>query len=263
MAAAITLITGASGGIGEALTRVAARAGRRLVLTARSAPRLNAVADAITAEGRARPDIVALDLGAAGAADRLAEVLAGRGLAVAELVNNAGYGIVGRLAKGDRADQVGMVDLNVRALTDLTIRFLPEIVAARGGVLNVASVASYLPGPGMAVYYASKAYVLSFSEALAQELKGEVRVTVLCPGPVPTGFQERANPGRGISAPSVLRMSALAVAEEGWRGFERGKRVVVPGFFNKLVAFIVWHSPRSIILPLTSVVATKRHGEAS
>jgi len=263
MAAAVTLITGASGGIGEALAQVAAKAGRRLVLTARSAGRLNAVADAIAAEGHARPETVALDLGAAGATDRLAETLAARGLTVAELVNNAGYGVVGRLIKGERADQVGIVDLNVRALTDFTIRFLPEIVAARGGVLNVASVASYMPGPGMAIYYASKAYVLSFSEALAQELKGEARVTVLCPGPVPTGFQERANPGRGISAPSLLRMSALEVAEEGWRGFERGKRVVIPGFFNKLVAFFVWHSPRSLILPLTSMVATKRHGEAS
>ncbi len=263
MAAAVTLITGASGGIGQALAQVAARAGRRLVLTARSAACLNAVADAIAAEGRARPDIVALDLGAAGAADRLAEALAARGLGVAELVNNAGYGYVGRLAKGDRAEQVGIVDLNVRALTDLTLRFLPEIVAARGGVLNVASVASYLPGPGMAIYYASKAYVLSFSEALAQELKGDVRVTALCPGPVPTAFQERANPGRGISSPVLLRMSADRVAEIGWRGFERGKRVVVPGFFNKLVAFFAWHSPRSLILPLTSEVATRRHGEAS
>jgi short-subunit dehydrogenase len=259
---AITLITGASGGIGEAIAHVAARAGRRLVLVARSIDRLNAVADAIAAEGHARPEIIALDLGEAGAVDRLAEALAARGLAVAELVNNAGYGLVGLLAKGDRAGQLGMIDLNIRALTELTIRFLPEIVAARGGVLNVGSVASYLPGPGMAVYYASKAYVLSFSEALAQELKGEVRVTALCPGPVPTGFQERANPGRGLSFPLLLRISADRVAEEGWHGFERGRRVVIPGFFNKLVAFFSQRSPRSLVLPLAAVVATKRRGEA-
>ena len=258
----ITLITGASSGIGEAIAHVAARTGRRLVLVARSADRLDAVADAIAAEGHERPEIIALDLGEAGAADRLAEALAARGLAVAELVNNAGYGRVGLLAKGDRADQVGIIDLNIRALTELTIRFLPEIVVARGGVLNVGSVASYLPGPGMAIYYASKAYVLSFSEALAQELKGEVRVTALCPGPVPTGFQERANPGRGLSFPFLLRMSADRVAEEGWRGFEQGRRVVIPGFFNKLVAFFAQHSPRSLVLPLASVVATKRRGEA-
>lgn len=258
MPPSVTLITGASGGIGEALARVAAKAGRRLVLVARSAERVNAVADAIAAEGHLRPDTVALDLGEAGAADRLAEALARRGLMVCELVNNAGYGLVGPAAELDRSTQVGIVDLNVRALTDLTVRFLPEILAERGGILNVASVASFLPGPGMAVYYASKAYVLSFSEALSAELAGQVRVTALCPGPTPTGFQERANPGGEDMFRLLPKMSAERVAEIGWRGFERGKRVVIPGVINRLIAFFAPRSPRSLVLFISSWLAAIR-----
>jgi short-subunit dehydrogenase len=262
MAAAVTLITGASGGLGEALAHVAAKAGRRLLLVARSTERLNAVADAIAAEGHTRPEIVALDLGEAGAADRLAGALVARGLTVAELVNNAGYGLVGPVAESDRAGLVGIVDLNVRALTDLTVRFLPEIVEARGGILNVASVASFLPGPGMAVYYASKSYVLFLSEALYSELKGTVRVTALCPGPTPTGFQERANPGGKSLFPLMPKMSAEQVAEIGWRGFERGRRVVIPGLINKLVAFFAPRGPRSLLLAIVSRISTKRQSVA-
>jgi hypothetical protein len=166
--------------------------------------------------------------------------------------------LVGAVAELDRAAQLGIVDLNVRALTDLTAKFLPEILAARGGILNVASVAAYLPGPGMAAYYASKAYVLSFSEALTYELKGRVRVTALCPGPTPTGFQKRANPGGSTMFPFVPKTSAERVAEEGWRGFERGRRVVIPGIVNKLAAVGVSRVPRRVVLGIGSRAMARR-----
>lgn len=189
--ATVTVITGASGGIGEELAIVAAKAGRNLVLVARSTEGLARVADRIASQDLARPEIVAVDLGEADAADRLSETLAKKSLTVSELVNNAGYGLVGPVAALDRKQQLGIVDLNIRALTDLTLRFLPEILQARGGILNVASTAAFQPGPNMAIYYASKSFVLSFTEALAYELRGRVRVSALCPGPVPTGFQDR------------------------------------------------------------------------
>jgi short-subunit dehydrogenase len=255
---AVTVITGASSGIGAALAHEAARAGRKLVLVARSAERLAIVAGAIAAEGHARPEIVALDLSEAGAADRLAAELAKRSLSVFELVNNAGYGLTGPVVAHSRADEIGIVDLNVRALTDLTLCFLPEIIAAKGGVLNVASVAAFQPGPFKAIYYASKSYVLSFSEAIAYELWGRVRVTALCPGPVPTNFQARSNPGKAPRLSQLRGMSAEKCAAIGWRGFEAGKRVVIPGFMNKLIAFISPRMPRKPVLAVSAYLSASR-----
>src|SRR6185295_4982965 len=258
--AAITLITGASGGIGEELAVVAAKAGRKLVLVSRSAEGLAKVADRIAGAGHPRPETIGLDLSETGAADRLAELLAKKNLTVSELVNNAGYGLVGPVAKLDRAQQVGILDLNVRALTDLTLRFLPEIIAARGGILNVASTAAFQPGPNMAVYYASKSYVLSFTEALAYELRRKIRVSALCPGPVPTGFQKRAN--RGPARMSHLPgMPASKVAEIGWRGFVAGKRVVIPGFMNKITAFSGPRVPRAAVLAIAAYLASNRRNK--
>jgi uncharacterized protein len=258
MTVAVTVITGASGGIGEALAHAAGKSGRKLVLVARSAKGLKKVADAIAKGGQTRPETIAMDLGEAGAADRLATRLKKRGLSVSELVNNAGYGLVGRTDKLHQAAQLGIVDLNVRALTDLTLRFLPEIVSARGGVLNVSSTAAFQPGPQMNVYYASKAYVLFFTEALHHELKGRVRVTALCPGPTPTGFFERATPGRGIRLMLLPQTSATAVAEAGWRGFERGKRVVIPGLVNKLGVFFAPFTPRPMLLSMVAMLQANR-----
>ena len=258
---AVTVITGASSGIGAALAHEAARAGRKLVLVARSAEGLAKVADAIAAKGHARPETIALDLAGAGAVDRLAGELAKREFSVAELVNNAGYGLVGPLAAHSRADQLGIVDLNVRALTDLTLRFLPEIAATKGGILNVASTAAFQPGPFAAIYYASKSYVLSFSEALAYELRRRVRVTALCPGPVPTNFQRRANPGKDTLFSQLPGMSAEKCAAIGWRGFEAGKRVVIPGVFNKVGAFFAPRMPRKPVLAASAYLATKRRAK--
>lgn len=248
----VTVVTGASGGIGEELAYCAARAGRKLMLVARSGEKLKEVAERVAKIGGKTAEIVVLDLGTPGAAETLARALKEKNLRVAELVNNAGYGLAGLLEKADTADQLGIVDLNVRTLTALTLRFLPEIIEAEGGVLNVASTAAFQPGPNMAIYYASKAYVLSFSEALWFEVKGRVRVTCLCPGPVPTQFSARANRGKRLRLMQLSMTSAVYVAEAGWRGFERGKRVVVPGVLNRISVFFTPFIPRRLLLPVVS-----------
>lgn len=255
--AAITLITGASGGIGEELAVCAAQAGRSLVLVARSAEGLARVASRIVAAGHARPETLVLDLMVPDAGSRLAAKLAEKTLTVAELVNNAGYGLVGPVAALDHREQLGIVDLNVRALTDLTLAFLPGILRARGGILNVASTAAFQPGPNMAIYYASKSYVLSFTEALAYELRGRVRVSALCPGPVPTGFQKRANMGK-TRISQLPGMAPGKVAAIGWRGFEAGKRVVIPGAMNRLTAFFGPRAPRAAVLGVAAYLASHR-----
>jgi short-subunit dehydrogenase len=164
------------------------------------------------------------------------------------VVNNAGFGLLGAAQALDRAEQLAMIDLNVRALTELSLAFVDSLERRHGGILNVASVAGFLPGPGMAVYYATKAFVLSFSEALHYELKPRgVRVTALCPGPVPTEFQARA----GVSAatfPSALIRSAEDVAKEGYLGLRQGRRLVVPGLANKLVTALVRLVPHGLLL---------------
>jgi short-subunit dehydrogenase len=244
----VTLITGSSSGIGSALAREFAAHGHALVLIARREPRLAQLADEIAARGRPRPHVLPLDLTRADATARIGEALAAQGLEPQFLVNNAGFGLAGAAAELDRAAQLCMIDLNIRALTDLSLAFIDSLARHQGGLLNVASVAGFLPGPGMAVYYASKAYVLSFSEALHRELSGRgVRVTVLCPGPVPTEFQARA----GISMrdfPRILTRSAEQVAAEGYRGLMAGRRLVVPGLPNKLATMLVRLAPRGLVL---------------
>jgi short-subunit dehydrogenase len=166
------------------------------------------------------------------------------------VVNNAGFGLLGAADKLDRAEQLAMIDVNVRALTDLSLAFIESLKRRRGGILNVASIAAFMPGPGMAVYYASKAYVLSFSEALHRELKPKgVRVTVLCPGPVPTEFQARAGM-TGDAFPRLLTRSAEQVARDAYRGLKQGRRVVVPGLATSAVATVIRFVPRSILLSL-------------
>lgn len=246
----VAVITGASSGIGAALASLFAADGHEVVLVARSETGLNAVAEAIAADGRPRPLVLPLDLSSAGSGDRLEEALAARKLAPAFVVNNAGFGLLGLAASRDRAEQLAMIDLNVRALTDLSLRFLPSLKEKRGGLLNVASVAGFLPGPGQAVYYATKAYVLSFTQALAEEIAGSgVRVSALCPGPVPTGFQARAGVKRARKI-GPLVLSAERVAREGYDGLMAGKRVVVPGFANKLVTFLPRLLPRGAVARL-------------
>ncbi len=244
----VTLITGASAGIGAELARVFAEHGHEVVLVARRQDRLVALAEEIAASGRPRPTVVAVDLERRDAVARIAAELSSRGLEPANVVNNAGFGLVGPAAALARDQQLAMIDLNVRALTELSVAFVESLARHRGGVLNVASIAAFLPGPGMAVYYASKAYVLSFSEALHCELaKRGVRVTALCPGPVPTEFQARAGIGsRGMR--SVLTLSAAHVARIGYDGFMRGKRVVVPGALSRIALLLLHLTPNALLM---------------
>jgi short-subunit dehydrogenase len=244
----VTLITGASAGIGMELARIFAAKGHRVALTARRADRLSQLAGEIVAAGGAQPIVIPCDLEQADACDTIQGALAAAGVELEYLVNNAGFGIFGHAIKRDRNDQLGMVAVNIRALTDLTLRFSDQLIRNRGGILNIGSIAAFLPGPGMAIYYASKAYVLSFSEAMRRELAPQgVRVTVVCPGPVPTDFQVRAGIRPGFDS-AVLNVSPAEVARQGYEGLMANKRAVLPGLGIKLVPFLLRLFPRSFVL---------------
>jgi uncharacterized protein len=247
---AVTLITGASAGIGADLARVFAAHGHELVLVARRQDRLEALADEIAASGRARPVVLAADLEQRDAAVKIRGQLLLLELEPAFVVNNAGFGLVGSATALSRDEQLGMIDLNVRALTELSLIFVESLARHRGGILNVASIAAFLPGPSMAVYYATKAFVLSFSEALHQELADRgVRVTALCPGPVITEFQARS--GMRINrAMSLVLVPPDRVAQIGYDGLMRGKRVVVAGLGNKIAAILLRFVPHALLLRL-------------
>ncbi len=257
----VAVITGASAGIGLALARTFSARGHELVLVARRERELARLADELAASGARRPTIIALDLALPGAVDRIAAELAERGLAPQYVVNNAGFGLIGTAGELDRAEQLAMIDLNVRTLADLSLAFIPSLARHRGGILNVASVAGFLPGPGMAVYYATKAFVLSFSEALHAELASRgVRVSVLCPGPVPTEFQARA----GIAARrSMMDRSAEQVARAGYEGLMRGRCTIVPGWQNWIVSRLPRLIPRALMLALVGRRQAGRFGARS
>lgn len=244
----VALITGASAGIGTELARVFASGGHRVALVARREDRLAALADEIKAAGGATPIIIPCDLTQPDAGDRIAEALAAAGVEVEYVVNNAGFGLFGRAVQRDRADQLDMITVNIRALTELSLRFSEQLIRHRGGLLNVGSIAGFLPGPGMAVYYATKAYVLSFTEAMRAELAPHgVRVTVLCPGPVPSEFQARAGFRPGFDS-VVLNVLPADVAQQAYRGIMANKRAVMPGLGIKMVPFLLRLFPRSFIL---------------
>jgi short-subunit dehydrogenase len=244
----VTLITGASAGIGTELARVFASHGHRLALVARRADRLEALAAEIAAGGGPAPIVIPCDLVQPDSGDRIAEALTAAGLEVEYVVNNAGFGLFGRAVQRDRSDQLDMIAVNIRALTDLSLRFSDQLIRHRGGLLNVGSIAGFMPGPGMAVYYATKAYVLSFTEAMRAELAPHgVRVTVLCPGPVPSEFQARAGFRPGFDS-VVLKVLPADVAQQAYRGLMANKRAVMPGIGIKIVPFLLRFFPRGFIL---------------
>lgn len=228
----VTLITGASAGLGVDFARQLAARGEQLVLVARRKERLDALAAEL---GNARA--LAIDLGEAGAAGRLMANVAAHGETVTCLVNNAGFGLAGRFAELDGARQRSMIDLNCGTLTELAHAVLPAMIAAKAGaILNVASIAAFQPGPGMAVYFATKAFVLSFSEALHEEVRGYgVSVTALCPGPTATEFGEVAGWGESTL---IDRFSATSadVVRAGIAGMDKSRALIVPGFMNKASA---------------------------
>jgi len=258
----VAVITGASAGIGAELARVFAKNGHVVALVARRERRLAQLAAEIAAGGAPKPLVLPIDLTQPHAAAWIGNALAVHEMQPEYVVNNAGFGLVGAAAELDHAEQLAMVDLNIRALTDLSLTFVESLRRRRGGILNVASVASFFPGPRSAVYYASKAYVLSLSEALHVELAPMgIRVTCLCPGPVATEFQARAGiSNREVSWP--LAVSAARVATVGYRGLMAGRRLVVPGWRNKLVASLVPRFvPHRILLQKLDLRQSKRHIE--
>ena len=246
------LITGASGGIGYELARLFARDGYDLVLVARSVPKLEELARQLSARHDTRSLVVPADLSRPDAPAAVVRRLAESRVAVEVLVNNAGVGLAGAFAETDVAAELAMLQLNVGALVSLTKLLLPGMIErGRGRILNVASTAAFVPGPFMAGYYASKAYILSLSDALASELRGTgVTVTTLAPGPTRTGFAAAAKmqSSRLFRAANVL--SAARVARAGYRGLMKGKRLVVPGVTNKLLVVGVRLVPRRVTAAL-------------
>lgn len=259
------LITGASGGIGEAVARQLAARGSHLILVARSEDRLQALARELAAQYGVQAHVIALDLTRADAGEELEREVTARGLQVDILVNNAGFGGFGEFWEQDAGEISRMIGVNIWALTDLTRRFLPGMVQrGRGRVLNVASTAAFMPGPLMAVYYATKAFVLSFSEAVNEELRSTgVSVTALCPGPVETGFQAAADLGKSrlLSGPNrVAMLSAAQVANIGVDAMLRRQPVAVAGRINQVQVLAPRFLPRAAMTRLIARVQARREG---
>ena len=254
------LVTGASGGIGVDLADCFARDGYDVIVTARSQAALEQVAARLAREHSVTATPIACDLAEAGGARKLAQAVTASGLGVDVLVNNAGYGHAGPFTSTDLATQVGMIDLNVRALVELThLHWDGMRQRRRGGVLNVASTAAFQPGPFMAVYYASKAFVLSFSEALWEEARGTgVKVSCLCPGPTMSGFRARAGTDKTKLAAAARQVPSMPVAEAGYRAFQNDERVCVTGTRNKVVAKLVPMLPRRTVLRMVRELQSPR-----
>jgi short-subunit dehydrogenase len=249
------LVTGASSGIGAAIASELASRGYSLALVARREERLRSLATELASDHGIDADVIACDLADPAERDRLMDELMAGGRAVELLVNNAGFGHQADFAPSPRERMIEMVRLNVEAVVDLTSRFLgPMVEKGRGAVINIASTAAFQPLPGSAVYAASKAFVLSFSEAIRTELRGSgVTVTAVCPGPVKTEFTEVAGVG-GVEerTPGAVWMTAEEIARHAVDGAERDRRVVVPGTLNRAAALAGQHSPRAVALPLIS-----------
>ena len=250
MSHGVTLITGASAGLGVEFARQLAGRGQRLVLVARRKDRLDALAAEL---GNAR--VAAIDLSEAGSTAKLMASVRKAGEHVETLINNAGFGLRGRFAELDAARQRKMIDLNVTSLTELCRAVAPGMIERKSGaILNVASTAAFQPGPNMAVYFATKAYVLSFSEALHEELKLHgIRVSALCPGPTKTEFGEVAGFGKNGSF-DRLSADAASVVRAGLNGLDRKRAVVVPGWINKVGASSTRFVPRPVVRKIAGAI---------
>ena len=246
----IALITGASAGLGADFARQLSRRGHRLVLAARRKDRIEALAKEL---GNARA--VTIDLSKSGSAAKLLADIAAAGEQVEILVNNAGFGLIGRFATLDAKRQRQMIDLNVGTLTDLCRAVAPAMIKRKSGaILNVASTAAFQPGPNMAVYFATKAFVLSFTEALHEELKPHgVHVSALCPGPTRTEFGDVAGFG-GNGLFDRVAMESPEVVEAGLKGLDRNRAVVVTGLANKIGAISTRFAPRSVVRKIAGAI---------
>lgn len=244
------LVTGASAGIGIDLAECFAKDGYNLILAARTEAALKEVADRLAKTHKVTATPIAADLGAIGGGTKLADEIKKRGLTVDVVVNNAGYGDAEPFHTSDINKQLGMIDLNDRALVELSHIYWPSMLKnKRGGVLNVASTAAFQPGPFMAIYYASKAFVLSFSEALWEEARGTgVKVSCLCPGATVSKFRERAGTGKVRLSQSMNAMPSMTVARMGYNAWQNNKRVMITGFRNRMLARLIPFMPRTTVL---------------
>jgi short-subunit dehydrogenase len=256
------LITGASSGIGLELAHLFARDGYRLVLVARNRAALRALGDELQSKYSVDVRISPKDLAHPASPPELYQELQEAGVVLDVLVNNAGFGLSGPFLRTDWNTEAEIIQVNIVALTHLTKLFLPQIRAREGKLLNVASVAAFLPGPYMSIYYASKAYVLSFTEALAEELSGTgTTVTCLSPGPVETNFQKRANSGETNLMRGRMLVDVKEVARIGYEGMKQGKRLVVPGWRNQAVMHGLRVAPRGMVLKAVSRMHEKKKGQ--
>jgi short-subunit dehydrogenase len=251
-----TLVTGSSAGIGAALADVFAQHGHDLILVARRRDKLEARAAEIKTRFRVQVACISEDLADAQGPRRLFDAVTSQGLAVENLVNNAGVGLYGKFAATDLDAELKMIQLNVTSVVELTKRFLPGMIERRRGkILNVASTAAFVPGPWMSIYYATKAFVLSFSEAIDYELKPSgVTVTTLCPGPTESEFKVRAGSQRSRLFDAFV-MDAPTVARAGYDGMMKGKTVVIPGLRNKLIPVAARLIPRPMIATMSHKAA--------
>jgi short-subunit dehydrogenase len=255
------LITGASSGIGLELARIFAREQYRVVLVARSEKALLQLKEELEKQFGTEAVVLPADLSQAEAPQQLFEELQRRRIQVDVLVNNAGFGDFGMFAETSWTKEEQMLNLNIRALTHLTKLFLPGMVQRRSGrIMQLASTAAFQPGPLMAVYYATKAYVLSFSEAIANELQGTgVTVTALCPGPTTSGFQDAAALNESKLVKGKKLPNSAEVAEYGYRALMRGQTVAVHGLMNSLMAQSVRFTPRKLVTAMVRRMSERAH----
>ena len=245
------VVTGASSGLGVEFAKLATAEVTKVVLIARSGPELEEVAASLDPSGQSTV-ILGLDLSAPDAGELIARELEALGLYCHILINNAGFGLYGDAVELDREHQLGIIDVNVRSATDLMLRFLPAMVArGSGAVLNVGSIAGFAPGPRMAAYFASKAYLISISQALTREIRGTgVTVTCLCPGPLRTPFLARAGADRVPLFKAIRKLGTEDVARAGWKAMKAGRALCVPGVGTKVVVLLTRIMPRALTLAL-------------
>ena len=259
----MTVVTGGSEGIGFELARRFAAAGNDVMLVARHAETLEQAAVQIRAESKVEAIVLPLDVTTPDTVSKIEAALASHGAYADVLINSAGMGLSGPFHAHPPGDVLRLIDLNVRALSHLTRHFLPGMRArGRGGILNVASLGGYAPGPNQAAYYASKAFVLSLTEAIAAETAGEgVRVCALAPGPVNTKFHARMGAENALYRSLVPPASAQSVARMGYRGFVLGLRVTIPGLINPFLALAMRIMPHRIVIPIVGLLLKPREGE--
>lgn len=251
----IALITGASSGIGKALAENFAEAGYDVILAARSVAKMEAHAAELQQRFGIAANVIAVDLESTAGATQLHAEIKARGLTLTALVNNAGYGTYGEFKDATLESQLGMMQLNMTSVVTLTKLFLPDLLATKGKVLNLASTAAFQPGPYMAIYYATKAFVLYFSEALAAELAGAgVTVTAFCPGPTTSGFQDKADMRHSGLVKGKQLPTSEEVARKGFVAMQRGRRVYIPGVKNWLLAHLPRVAPRNFVTRIVMFV---------